>query len=124
MPGGAVKSWVNWYATPAPSTSTTSDSPQCSMSACVGSTTAISVAMHATVSHLIDSGCRLPFATCTACPTANAATAQKTAVDQRSRFGGCSRDGPATALTGGLRSPRSEEHTSELQSPCNLVCRL
>src|SRR5256885_7623637 len=24
----------------------------------------------------------------------------------------------------GLRSPRSEEHTSELQSPCNLVCRL
>src|SRR5256885_4565999 len=26
------------------------------------------------------------------------------------------------ALLGGLR--RSEEHTSELQSPCNLVCRL
>src|SRR5205807_6175010 len=24
----------------------------------------------------------------------------------------------------GRRSPRSEEHTSELQSPCNLVCRL
>src|SRR5256885_3055777 len=24
----------------------------------------------------------------------------------------------------GLRSGRSEEHTSELQSPCNLVCRL
>src|SRR5205807_10185188 len=23
-----------------------------------------------------------------------------------------------------LLSPRSEEHTSELQSPCNLVCRL
>src|SRR2546426_8773941 len=23
-----------------------------------------------------------------------------------------------------LRVPRSEEHTSELQSPCNLVCRL
>src|SRR5205807_6782582 len=23
-----------------------------------------------------------------------------------------------------LRPPRSEEHTSELQSPCNLVCRL
>src|SRR2546426_4699727 len=22
------------------------------------------------------------------------------------------------------RNPRSEEHTSELQSPCNLVCRL
>src|SRR2546426_2525490 len=25
---------------------------------------------------------------------------------------------------GGRRSGRSEEHTSELQSPCNLVCRL
>src|SRR5256885_12635925 len=24
----------------------------------------------------------------------------------------------------GHRAPRSEEHTSELQSPCNLVCRL
>src|SRR5205807_8979532 len=24
----------------------------------------------------------------------------------------------------GRRVPRSEEHTSELQSPCNLVCRL
>src|SRR2546426_8674369 len=24
----------------------------------------------------------------------------------------------------GLSQPRSEEHTSELQSPCNLVCRL
>src|SRR5256885_11933698 len=24
----------------------------------------------------------------------------------------------------GANSPRSEEHTSELQSPCNLVCRL
>src|SRR5256885_7630216 len=23
-----------------------------------------------------------------------------------------------------LQQPRSEEHTSELQSPCNLVCRL
>src|SRR5256885_12930762 len=23
-----------------------------------------------------------------------------------------------------LHAPRSEEHTSELQSPCNLVCRL
>src|SRR5256885_11410422 len=25
---------------------------------------------------------------------------------------------------GGRKSSRSEEHTSELQSPCNLVCRL
>src|SRR5256885_9089238 len=31
----------------------------------------------------------------------------------------------ATALFSGTRSlHRSEEHTSELQSPCNLVCRL
>src|SRR5256885_5360273 len=28
-----------------------------------------------------------------------------------------------TDATGSL-APRSEEHTSELQSPCNLVCRL
>src|SRR5688500_19757679 len=26
--------------------------------------------------------------------------------------------------TGGVQRGRSEEHTSELQSPCNLVCRL
>src|SRR2546426_11326151 len=30
--------------------------------------------------------------------------------------------GPAASLDADLR--RSEEHTSELQSPCNLVCRL
>src|SRR2546426_8315888 len=30
-------------------------------------------------------------------------------------------DGPRTEAG---CSPRSEEHTSELQSPCNLVCRL
>src|SRR5256885_7107782 len=28
------------------------------------------------------------------------------------------------AAFGQLRADRSEEHTSELQSPCNLVCRL
>src|SRR5256885_16909408 len=28
------------------------------------------------------------------------------------------------ALCAGAGRPRSEEHTSELQSPCNLVCRL
>src|SRR5215467_4822818 len=32
---------------------------------------------------------------------------------------------PGSPPTGWTRSaPRSEEHTSELQSPCNLVCRL
>src|SRR5256885_7795006 len=33
-----------------------------------------------------------------------------------------SRVGVGTTFT--VRLPRSEEHTSELQSPCNLVCRL
>src|SRR5205807_4190603 len=31
---------------------------------------------------------------------------------------------PETTLRTRLRAYRSEEHTSELQSPCNLVCRL
>src|SRR5256885_3136833 len=31
---------------------------------------------------------------------------------------------PAPAACTHLQHPRSEEHTSELQSPCNLVCRL
>src|SRR5256885_5381849 len=31
---------------------------------------------------------------------------------------------PAFALEVAVAHPRSEEHTSELQSPCNLVCRL
>src|SRR5256885_3186423 len=38
-----------------------------------------------------------------------------------------SRDGAwvyFTAVTGYEQEERSEEHTSELQSPCNLVCRL
>src|SRR5256885_9896623 len=30
----------------------------------------------------------------------------------------------AAGTGGGRRRARSEEHTSELQSPCNLVCRL
>src|SRR5256885_9074123 len=30
----------------------------------------------------------------------------------------------AAGLHAALRASRSEEHTSELQSPCNLVCRL
>src|SRR5256885_10435807 len=35
------------------------------------------------------------------------------------RVSGPGRDGGV-----GMGPPRSEEHTSELQSPCNLVCRL
>src|SRR5205807_8522055 len=30
----------------------------------------------------------------------------------------------SSAIHGRTKEPRSEEHTSELQSPCNLVCRL
>src|SRR5256885_6088128 len=33
-------------------------------------------------------------------------------------------DAPAHVLDRGEARLRSEEHTSELQSPCNLVCRL
>src|SRR5256885_11252924 len=32
--------------------------------------------------------------------------------------------GLAPGTAAGRRAERSEEHTSELQSPCNLVCRL
>src|SRR2546426_6319884 len=32
--------------------------------------------------------------------------------------------GGVLSVPGGLPRHRSEEHTSELQSPCNLVCRL
>src|SRR5256885_16104700 len=35
---------------------------------------------------------------------------------------GAPRSAPAASTR--PRGPRSEEHTSELQSPCNLVCRL
>src|SRR6266850_4843950 len=38
----------------------------------------------------------------------------------------CGRRGPSSTRlrVPALALPRSEEHTSELQSPCNLVCRL
>src|SRR5256885_8920338 len=49
----------------------------------------------------------------------------------RSRSSGSipGRSAPCTSATSSrstcaARAPRSEEHTSELQSPCNLVCRL
>src|SRR2546426_5247261 len=43
-------------------------------------------------------------------------------VSRRPRDGGAPNDpGPPR---GRRRARRSEEHTSELQSPCNLVCRL
>src|SRR5256885_7069094 len=37
---------------------------------------------------------------------------------------GCARDGARWKICARYESTRSEEHTSELQSPCNLVCRL
>src|SRR5205807_9854002 len=43
------------------------------------------------------------------------------ALDARRRHGGGRRDAHLSEARDGLRS---EEHTSELQSPCNLVCRL
>src|SRR5256885_10114536 len=36
----------------------------------------------------------------------------------------CKRRGLCSLRDGSDSDPRSEEHTSELQSPCNLVCRL
>src|SRR5256885_11696258 len=42
----------------------------------------------------------------------------------RSRLGHRPADPALPRDDGGLQHPRSEEHTSELQSPCNLVCRL
>src|SRR2546426_8513379 len=33
-------------------------------------------------------------------------------------------EGPSSEASALRRTNRSEEHTSELQSPCNLVCRL
>src|SRR5438094_5544884 len=37
---------------------------------------------------------------------------------------GAEREGPVVRRAGGGRTNRSEEHTSELQSPYDLVCRL
>src|SRR2546426_2555345 len=44
----------------------------------------------------------------------------------RSHDGGILRGGAAARFfrNSGVAASRSEEHTSELQSPCNLVCRL
>src|SRR3989454_8969744 len=39
-------------------------------------------------------------------------------------YSGCTELGRWRASPGDARQRRSEEHTSELQSPCNLVCRL
>src|SRR5256885_5285018 len=48
--------------------------------------------------------------------------AQRQRVDRRPTAGCADRGGSDQQPAVGLR--RSEEHTSELQSPCNLVCRL
>src|SRR5256885_4059393 len=36
----------------------------------------------------------------------------------------CAVSQPSTSSDSSMAGTRSEEHTSELQSPCNLVCRL
>src|SRR5256885_3316832 len=43
---------------------------------------------------------------------------------RRQRAAGTVRRNAFDALPANRRVARSEEHTSELQSPCNLVCRL
>src|SRR5256885_5300356 len=45
-------------------------------------------------------------------------------VPVRAVFAECNLDVGQDLRAGGVDLPRSEEHTSELQSPCNLVCRL
>src|SRR5256885_13079378 len=44
--------------------------------------------------------------------------------DDHGRLGGPPTRAPVAALENAVGGHRSEEHTSELQSPCNLVCRL
>src|SRR2546426_8299005 len=46
------------------------------------------------------------------------------AAGRRRRRAADRRRGRCAAPTRAIRARRSEEHTSELQSPCNLVCRL
>src|SRR5256885_12423205 len=46
---------------------------------------------------------------------------RRQAVDRRSTVVDCADERAGTSAD---HSKRSEEHTSELQSPCNLVCRL
>src|SRR5256885_16340432 len=41
-----------------------------------------------------------------------------------SGFSECADDGARESYLSARRAARSEEHTSELQSPCNIVCRL
>src|SRR2546426_4424772 len=45
-------------------------------------------------------------------------------LELRIRLGGADLIVPLDAERNARRALRSEEHTSELQSPCNLVCRL
>src|SRR2546426_8928899 len=48
----------------------------------------------------------------------------ETAREGAERRAHCGPSAPFRALPRSLEYVRSEEHTSELQSPCNLVCRL
>src|SRR2546426_3971171 len=53
-----------------------------------------------------------------------AGAAPRSALNSTHASAACSRSASATTSRARRRNPRSEEHTSELQSPCNLVCRL
>src|SRR2546426_8560819 len=58
----------------------------------------------------------LPISTCSSCSRAGSVTTWASASSSGSD--------PSSARRSCARGARSEEHTSELQSPCNLVCRL
>src|SRR2546426_4971650 len=47
-----------------------------------------------------------------------------TATAGRPHAAASARTRPCVSVSEAKRNTRSEEHTSELQSPCNLVCRL
>src|SRR5688500_19908603 len=62
-------------------------------------------------------------ATAASSSIATNASASDAITGQATREGSAQRNPAITEATGPLMV-RSEEHTSELQSPCNLVCRL
>src|SRR5256885_8789474 len=54
----------------------------------------------------------------------SAASALGVSAVSDARVGDLVAEAASSRRTAGQRRARSEEHTSELQSPCNLVCRL
>src|SRR2546426_6686266 len=58
------------------------------------------------------------------CLVALSGTTSSSSSSRRSGGSAARRRGAPSRLLDGRNESRSEEHTSELQSPCNLVCRL